>query len=252
MPLTNNRGTSNSRPSSLHVVTGKIMYSRKATEEGWLKVKLDNGNFDFLHENVKLIVKGEKNGRLYLLVASDKSNLIGQTISLQQENALKYLSSKGPMQKSASIKVEYVGKPVKTTSRFKGDLIQQFANLYVNGSIIKVTLNSLWPPKYSYSPIPAGVHKLMSPDNSHAKNAPTDWYRKAFSPGVITCNDIWFPIELNGEGGNSSRYIHLGNLSEGCVTVYDVEKWNVVYDYLINHRIPGTKGMYVGEITVVT
>ncbi|ECF3155665.1 hypothetical protein ACVUCS_004507 [Salmonella enterica subsp. enterica] len=254
MPLSNNNGRSNQQVNSQQVVKGEVVYSNRLPNEndpeGWLKVKLESGGYSFLHENVKLIVLGEKNERIYYSVDSDKLELIGKTISLAKKNAIVCTHKKGPIQESAVLKVKYDGSPVEAVSRFKGKLVQQFAELSVNGSIIQVTLNSLWPPNFSFSPIDVGKHKIMAPDNSHNVNAPTDWYRKAFPPGTIVCNDIWFPIELEGTSGNSSRYIHIGNLSEGCVTVYDVEKWNIVYDYLISHRTPGTKGMYIGELVV--
>jgi hypothetical protein len=254
MSLTNNAGTSNQITGSIQIVTGEVVYSNRLPNEkdpeGWLKVKLESGGYSFLHENTKLIILGEKKERVYYRVESDKLELIGKTISLAKENAVICTHKKGPIQKGVILKLKYDGTPVKTVSRFKGELLQQFANLDANGSVIRVTLNSLWPPNYSYSPISPGIHKIMAPDNSHSKNAPTDWYRTAYPPGVIVCNDIWFPIELEGTIGNSSRYIHIGNLSEGCVTVYDVEKWNIVYDYLISHRTENTKGLYIGELVV--
>lgn len=116
-----------------------------------------------------------------------------------------------------------------------------------------MTLNTARSPYYNdtpYTPIPPGTHKIRSPDYSHKVEGDTEGYRDAFPPGVITRNDIWFPIELEGTDVNSSRYVHLGSVSHGCVTVYEVEKWNIVYDYLISHRMPGTEGKYVGQLTV--
>jgi hypothetical protein len=57
-------------------------------------------------------------------------------------------------------------------------------------------------------------------------------------------DQIWFPIEY----GNNSRFIHLGNISEGCVTVISLDKWNAVYQAIISHRVPGTN--YVGKIII--
>jgi hypothetical protein len=63
-------------------------------------------------------------------------------------------------------------------------------------------------------------------------------------------NDVWFPIGLSGAPTNSSRYIHVGHLSEGCVTVHDLPKWSALYTYLISHRIPGSTGKQVGWLKV--
>jgi len=67
----------------------------------------------------------------------------------------------------------------------------------------------------------------------------------AATPGMVG-----FPIGLNGTMQNSSRYIHVGHLSEGCVTVHELEKWTVIYQYLISHRAPGFTGKKVGELVV--
>lgn len=242
MALSNNNGRTNPQANSQQIVKGVVVYSNRLPNEtepeGWLKVKVEPNGYAFLHENTKLTVLKEENGRVYYRVESDKLEVMGKTISLAKNNAIVCTHKKGPIQESATLTLKYDGKPVKAVSRFKGELLQQFATLTVDGTAIKVTLNSLWPPEFNFSPIVSGKHKIMAPDHSHNIAGPTDWYRKAFPPGVIVCNDIWFPIELAGTRGNSSRYIHLGNLSEGCVTVYDVQKWNIVYDYLISHRTP--------------
>ncbi len=64
-------------------------------------------------------------------------------------------------------------------------------------------------------------------------------------------NDVWFPIGLRGSAQNSSRYIHIGHLSEGCVTVYQLTQWLALYTYLISHRTPGTAGRRIGSMLVV-
>lgn len=249
MALTNNRGMTNENPESTQVVVSKTLYTRRADDKGWLNVMLKNGTVTALHENVKLVMLGEKKGRVYFLVSSDRPELIGQTVSLKKDNVKKYLCDIGPEQKKAILEVVYDGKPIVAHSSFKGNLLQQFAILTLKSESIRVTLNSLWPPNYNYSPIPAGVHNIMAPDCSHAAIS-TEGYVDSLPKGVITCNDVWFPIELSGSKGNSSRYIHLGNLSEGCITIYDLEKWNSIYTYLINHRTPGTRGEYIGEVVV--
>ena len=69
------------------------------------------------------------------------------------------------------------------------------------------------------------------------------------TPGMVG-NDIWFPIGLNGSTVNSSRYIHVGHLSEGCVTTHELKKWTALYNYLISHRVPNSMGKYVGQLKV--
>jgi hypothetical protein len=89
----------------------------------------------------------------------------------------------------------------------------------------------------------------MAPVRSHA-NQSTSGYRSAV-PG-LKCTDVWFPIQLEGQSGNSGRYIHAGHLSEGCVTVYELAKWTAMYEYLIASRLPGADGRFVGTLIVET
>jgi hypothetical protein len=139
----------------------------------------------------------------------------------------------------------YNGAPAQEDSPFKGRLLQQWATLSFDGKTAVVTLNSVWNGEFH--PIPPGSHAILSPDYSHAAIATTG-YANA-TPGMIG-NDVWFPIGLNGQLVNSSRYVHVGHLSDGCVTVHQLERWTAVYQYLISHRAPGSAGKRVGTLTV--
>jgi hypothetical protein len=55
---------------------------------------------------------------------------------------------------------------------------------------------------------------------------------------------LWFPIVY----GNNSRYVHVGNLSDGCTTVVDLALWGEVFEALISHR--GKDGQSVGVLVV--
>jgi len=63
-------------------------------------------------------------------------------------------------------------------------------------------------------------------------------------------NDVWFPIGLHGSSTASGRYIHVGHLSEGCITQHDLTRWNAIYDYLISSREPDSLGKVVGKVVV--
>ena len=168
----------------------------------------------------------------------------GEEASLASANAAAYLDVTGPAG-AAAITVTYVGEPVKAVSAFKGELLQQWADVSFNGQTARVTLNSIWGT--SYSPIAPGTHAILAPDYSHAKISTAGY--AAAAPGVVG-NDVWFPIGLNGSSQNSGRYIHIGNLSEGCVTVYELAKWTALYSYLISHRVAGSLGQRIGSMVV--
>ena len=220
-----------------------LRYTRRADVKGWLKVLLVGGQNAFLPEYTQVDVLGRKNGRTYFVIR-DGYVAVGRQASLADGNADRYLSRAGPVG-AAEVVVTYRGRPVEHRSAFKGLLLQQFANLSFAGQTALVTLNSVWDGQYT--PIPPGAHSILGPDNSHAKIATTG-YRDA-TPGMVG-NDVWFPIGLNGTLVNSSRYIHVGHLSEGCVTVHQLERWAALYNYLISHRVAGSRGRRVGRLIV--
>ena len=217
----------------------------RAEPAGWLRVRLEpTGTDEFLCEFTRVIVTGEKAGRTYFNI-TEGNRSVGQAASVSTANADRYLGHRRPGG-SATLTVKYIGTPVSALASVRGDtLVQQWADLTFAGTTVRVTLNSLW--NQQYTPIAPGVHAILAPDRSHA-NIPTTMYVKA-TPGMIG-NDIWFPIGLNGTLQNSSRYIHVGQLSEGCVTVYELQKWSALYQYLISHRVAGSLGRRIGRLIV--
>ncbi len=227
---------------------GKIKYTRRADNPGWLKIRLAvpmTLGDAFLCEYTRVELTREAEGRVFFQVADGSSPYVGKEASLSKEHAQQYLSDVGP-EGAATVQVRYVGTPVEEVSPFKGRLTQQWGELTFKGMTVKVTLNSVWDGRFT--PIPAGRHNILYPDYSHA-NIPTTRYARA-TPGMIG-NDIWFPIGLNGSLVGSTRYIHVGHVSEGCVTCHELTKWTALYNYLISHRVPGSMGKLVGQLTVV-
>jgi hypothetical protein len=219
-------------------------YTRRADQSGWLAVKLSKtGLLASLCEYTQVEVLRRVNQRIYFKIM-DGYVSPGEEASLTEANAARYLVTIGSAG-TASLSVLYQGTPAEEISKFKGKLTQQWAKLSFNGQTALVTLNSVW--NGSYSPIPLGMHSILTPDYSH-KGISTSGYVTA-TPGMVG-NDVWFPIGLNGSMQNSSRYIHVGHLSEGCVTVHELEKWTAIYTYLISHRVHGSAGKKVGQLIV--
>jgi hypothetical protein len=225
-------------------MAGSTKYVRRPDDSGWLRIQVSGSGFGSLCEYTAVKVTREAGGRVYFEVLDGNSDFVGKEASLKKENADKYLSDSGPGG-AASVQARYVGEPADENSPFKGKLKQQWAELVFDGQKIQVTLNSVWDEKYT--PIAAGTHMIMAPDSSHAIIS-TEGYRQAIKG--LRCTDVWFPIQVAGGTGNSSRYIHAGHLSEGCVTVHELTKWNALYDYLISHRSPKSKGQFVGSLVV--
>jgi len=220
-------------------------YVRRADDTGWLVVLLSaNRQRAALCEYTKVLPLREANGRTYFRILDGNSGFAGQEASLFTSNAEKFLSESGP-KPAAEVRVAYSGAPANEVSPFKGPLLQQWAKLTFGSQQAVITLNSVW--NASFTPIPAGTHRIMAPDQSHA-NISTQGYRQA-TPG-LRCTDVWFPIQLAGTRGPSSRYVHVGHLSEGCVTVHELARWTALYDYLISRRVDGENGQFIGTLVV--
>jgi len=54
---------------------------------------------------------------------------------------------------------------------------------------------------------------------------------------------VWYPVIADA----LNRYLHCGRVSEGCVTVRDIQHWTKIYRYLYNRRL--SDGV-VGIITI--
>ncbi|WP_157203391.1 MULTISPECIES: hypothetical protein [Methylomicrobium] len=244
VPATGQIVNSPSPLGSHHIGNVIIKYTRRADSSGWLTVKLSKSDQRIsLCEYTQVAVLRRDKDRTYFKIMDGYISL-GEIASLTNANAGRYLDIAGPAG-AASVTVEYQGKPVEEISKFKGKLKQQWATLTFNTQAALVTLNSVW--NGSYSPIPPGSHIILAPDYSHQMISTAGYV--AATPGMIG-NDVWFPIGINGTMQNSSRYIHVGHLSEGCVTVHELGKWTAIYNYLISHRVPGSVGKKVGHLIV--
>jgi hypothetical protein len=221
-------------------------FTRRAEASGWLSVLLTSSNtLTSLCEYTRVTKLRKSGGRTYFTIA-DGYVSPGKEASLRDENAAKYLADKGP-DGAAALIVKYNGK-AEEFSRIKNrKLTQQWATLTFDGGkqTARVTLNSIW--NSTYQPITPGKHTILAPDYSH-KEISTEAYAQA-APRMIG-NDVWFPIGLMGSTANSSRYIHVGHVSEGCVTVYQLERWRALYNYLISRRVPGSAGKLIGTMEV--
>jgi hypothetical protein len=217
-------------------------YYIKTPDTGWLTVERLDGKLDSLCAYTKVEVYKKTKGRTYLRVMDGVNTDL--RCSLKDENASQYLSKRGPVQGAALLRVS--GRRVDRAWYSKAreqTLEQHLATLSVAGKSVSVTLNTRGNPNDAsgYSPLPAGRYKVLAPDYPHSADF-TNGYR-VVAPTLVY-DRVWFPIEY----GNNSRYIHVGNYSEGCVTVVELEKWKIVYEYLIKHRMPG--GRYVGELVI--
>jgi len=238
IPASGQISNSPSRTSSPE--QSKILYVNRVGNDGWLQTRKDNSlTLLSLAKYTKLQRIESKDHRSYFKVLDGPSK--GQTVSLADANVTTYLGPKAPVQTPVKIVVTYGAYTEGWISEARGGqkLDQQMATLEVSDLKVQVTMNTNW--NQGFTPLPAGTYSILVPDGPHNSNM-TRFYRSA-APG-LEFDQVWFPIKY----GDNSRFIHVGNVSDGCTTVLDLENWSKIYEALISHRSPD--GTSVGVLEV--
>ncbi len=225
-------------------IIGKIFYVNQVPASGWLSVALkSSGAWVPILEYTKLQITGISHDRIYFQIMDGGQK--GKIASLGLGNAKSYLGSTAPKQSEVQVLVKY-GENKEVYSRARSATYrQQMGLLIVDGIHASVTLNTdlgSITTQEGFRPIPPGIYQIPVPPHPHDKSM-TEFYRKHVEPALLS-DQVWFPIQF----GDNSRFIHLGNISEGCVTVMELSKWNAIYKALISHRT--ADGRYVGKLTV--
>jgi hypothetical protein len=240
-------GTTNQTPNScVEIKVDVIRYVNKVDENsGWLKVKEGESPL-FLHKYCKLMLLGSKNGQTYMKVVEGTHN--GKIVRMSTVNVDTYLGKVAPKQEPAVLTVTYgkyekgwLSQARKRVSQNERDYLldQQWATVRIGKLKVQATMNSVW--NGVFYPIPLGRYRILLPDVPHNQNM-TSFYKDYDKR--LTNHQVWFPIVY----GNNSRYVHVGNLSDGCTTVVDLALWGEVFEALISHR--GKDGQSVGILVV--
>lgn len=251
--MTNLRGsTTNINSDRTTRITREIFYivldprSESDVSSGWITINIEGKIVGACH-GIRVVFLERKNGRVYYLIDDEGySEYNGKIASSRADAFDKYFSKEEPIVEEAVLTVNYIHRSLMDSS-FKGRLDQAWADLIYDGKQVRITINT-FNSSDSIGSIPAGRHKILRPDVSHAKIS-TEGYAST-NRSLIYGNDVWFPIEINGV--KTERFVHLGHISEGCVTVYEIEKWGAVYDYLIRRRLYTNKSKYVATLLVNT
>lgn len=253
-------GTTNTTNNSRQQATFETKYTRSIDTSGWLMVKLEpSGEMKYLCEYTKVIIQRRAGGRTYFLI---KEGLYAnKAASLSDANVPKCLISykRGA---GATIRVKVEGRrKIQSTIRDEDrtPLNQLVAKLSFLDKSIFITLDSdvtfretdPTSPHHNQliksKPLKKGRYKIITPVTPKDKRY-TDRYR-THRNGYrdLKYDAVWFPVE-DAESRNS-KFIHVGHLSEGCVTIYDFSKWNGLYQYLITNRMD-VNGKYIGTIVI--
>jgi len=248
------RARTNTNANSVHPAVVTTKYTKSPDTSGWLKVQLEpSGKMVFLSEFVKVSVTKEGSRTHFMILEGEHK---GETASLKSENAAKCLvsASRGS---GAKLVAKIKGRERLFSKPRNETLNQLVATLYFDGKTSMITLDSdvqFRDPALGRfnnlrhsQPLPKGTYKILAPQHAHDPGS-TEFY--VTEPGGnpdLKYHTVWFAIEYAPTG--NSNFVHVGNLSEGCVTVYDLTKWNDVYRYLISNR-SDKEGKYVGTVTI--
>ncbi|MDO8988594.1 MAG: hypothetical protein Q7U91_03080 [Sideroxyarcus sp.] len=256
----------NTRTGSVHNATIETRYTKSIDESGWLMILLDGKSKVSVPEFVKVVLmkKRGKNGeptkenetRTYFIVQEGRYK--GETASLSKENSEKCLI-KTTRGKGANITAKIIGRSWEFSQPKKEKYNQLWATLSFDGKQARITLdsdvpfietntNSPYRDQILHSkPLPKGTYKIRAPEAAGREDF-TNFY--VTGPGGysgLKYHTVWFLIE--NATTHNSNFVHVGNVSEGCVTMYQLEMWNVLYRYLISNRMD-KEGKYVGTVTI--
>lgn len=239
-------------------------------------VKLSEKNCIALCGNTKLIKQTQKDGYIGFRVIGGNiqatATITKEIVYPHTANAKKVWMSKGNTKdfltqqkpdnfdKAAKVivEVDYRSMHLIFSKTKGGQLSQLIATLKYKPADsflhkkIQITLNT----GISHTPLPVGTYKILAPDFSHGITQDNEGNWGALASQYLSeyqemkNYNVWFPIEYaDPKTKRQDRYIHAGHISHGCVTIYDMNKWNDLYDYLISHRDP-VNDKYIGEIEI--
>jgi len=249
--------STNTSPGSIQPIKVKIRYTMSIDSTGWLRVKLEpSGESGYVCEFVKVTIAEEGERTLFLILEGTNK---GRVASLSKDNAAKCLVT-ATRESGAKLVAKTIGRKVLVSKPRGGESNNQLiAMLSFDGKRATISLDSdidfresnrASPNfgKISHSkPLPKGVYRILAPQNPKSDKY-TGFYVTA--PGGhpdLKYHTVWFPIEYAPT--LNSNFVHVGNLSEGCVTIYELSMWNALYAYLIKNRLD-QEGKYVGTVTI--
>ncbi|WP_153101555.1 hypothetical protein [Paraburkholderia hayleyella] len=235
--------TTNTIPLSAQRVEADVVrYVNKVdTDSGWLLVGSDDfprSQWKSLFKYCKVMLIGSKGSRTYFKVLEGESK--GRILYLSDANADEYLGKKAPKQQPIELIVTYGRLDPSWLSKSRNKRFQQqLANGVLGGINFEVSMNTSW--NGTFYPIPSGTYSILLPDFPHTKDY-TNQYKAEYPR--LSHHQVWFPIAY----GNNSRYVHVGNVSEGCTTVLSLSSWSSIHEMLVSHRSADGNG--VGILTV--
>lgn len=251
--------TTNTRAQSRTGVTATTLFTKSSDASGWLLIRLEpSGERVTVCEYTKILVLKESQGRVFFSVLEGRYKGKEASLSAANKGTCLVSATRGA---GATVTVETIGRRKINLGVRPETKNQLLATLSFNGQTASITLDSdvvyketnRMSPYFGQirqsEPLPTGTYKILTPESAKDRNF-TEFYADPRHPGTypgLKYHTVWFPIE--NAPTHNSNFIHVGNLSEGCLTIYELKKWNDLYAYLISNR-SDKDGKYIGTVTI--
>lgn len=181
-------------------------------DNGWLKVKITDGEIVSLPAFLKVQSEYIERGREHFIILEGLYKNQKASVSLDSEN-------NNNSRLLTDIKHEPLIKIQYSISQKK---------LIIGNKKYKTT-------DYTEAPWKKGWYDIELPDYPH--NDPGNYV------SISSRFKTWFRVGHTGE-----RYLHTGRASLGCITIIEIEKWNEIYNKLIKARKGDSMSMGVLEV----
>lgn len=186
-------------------------YIEQLGGDGWLKVKFDDGLIWPLPEYTRVLIKSSAERETFQIL---EGRFKGKSASVKKKG---WRWDQWDWDKSYFEHEVHLGDGCVHKSSVEMIFHKDKKILEING------LGKFAAKTDSQNPIPNGNYDIEIPYEPHRSSfryeAQAKYYR------------TWFRV-----GNSGDRFLHCGNISAGCLTVTDVDKWDLIYQHLIVSR----------------
>ncbi len=186
-----------------------VGYIEKLGGNGWLRVKLNNGFTWPLPEFLKIhVVKSGSREEFEIL----EGRFRGKKASVKK---------KGWRWDQWDWDMSFFENDIRRGHPYKPSAKMRF---YIKSEKLEIDgLGEFHAKTDASNPPPLGRHDIEIPYEPHPGG---DYYK-----GKARYAKTWFRVGHNGD-----RFLHCGNVSEGCITVKEIHRWDEIYKHLIVSR----------------
>jgi len=184
----------------------------RETDQGFVKVRMDDGSIESLASFLKVKYEGQEVNRDCFTILEGVFQNRTASVKLDEDGS-----------SFLQLENEHTG-PVHMIYSLSKDKLKVKGKSY---NVVKEVSNS-WKKGFYDVEIPDHIHELG--------RSYTDRARKAM---------VWFHI---GHDPKDERYLHTGSITAGCITINEVEKWDELWNVVVRGRKRDGKSVGILEV----